>query len=427
MKKAAVRLLTAFLAAVLFCVPARGEKGGPELYAQAAVLVDALTGQVLYAKNAGKRMEPASLTKIMTCLLAMEQGSPQDTVPVTGEAIQMMEEATSIYLREGEQLSMEQMLYAVMLPSANDAANAVAIHLDGSVFSFVKRMNRRGKELGLEATHFVNASGMPAEGHYSSALDIARITRAALEYPEFLDYAGSARYSVPATGQSPARNMAHLNRLLRPDSEYYDERAIAGKTGWTESAGNCLMTVAEEGGVRLIAVVLHSEGAAGAAYQDTGMLLDYGFSAFQRSSIFLEEVSFPLEAKGECAVGGGDYLPVLIPRGSSAAELEARVVLPEGAAGENGAPRGRVRLYRRGTEEEIGDGGELLLQVMRGEEPVPVSSPEINKEAKRRADQLFFLLVVVLTATQLNKAKRNQRRDRRFVSEGPGGRRRMRP
>lgn len=274
---------------ILYPSPALGaeQPTPPALAAEAAILIDAQTGQVLAEKNSRRQMQPASLTKIMTCLLGMEAEVPQARVPVTAEALQLMANASTIGLQEGESLTMAQMLRAAMLPSANEAAAAVGIYLAGSSEEFAGMMNRKAAELGLTGTHFVNAHGLPARGHYSTAYDLAQIARAALEYPVFLDYAGTRSTVIPATQWNRRYSFSHLNRALLPDSNYYDPRAIAGKTGWTTAAGNCLMTVAQQDGVRLIAVVLKVDNSDGSIYQDTKALFDYGFSAYRREEFFL--------------------------------------------------------------------------------------------------------------------------------------------
>ncbi len=276
----------------------------PVVRAQAAVLINADTGQVLFEKNARRRMEPASLTKIMTCLLAMEEAAPEEPVTVTAEAVQLMQDAAAIGLLEGETLTVAQLLYATMLPSANDAAAAIGIHLEGSTAAFAEAMNRRAGELGLTGTHFSNAHGLPAADHYSTAWDLAQITRAALDYPEFLSYAGRPSYTIPASPTNRAYSFGHLNHALTLGSGSFDRRAIAGKTGWTRSAGSCLMTVAEQNGVRLIAVILKedSQASGGNIYRDTKALFDYGFSAFRPVTAPLVGKSLPALPDG----GGAD-------------------------------------------------------------------------------------------------------------------------
>lgn len=295
-----VLALALCLAVFLPTVTPAGAAEAPVIYAEAAILIDAVTGQVLYEKNARTPMQPASLTKILTCLLAMEESTPDALVTVTPEATRLMPSAAAIGLSEGEVLTMAQLLHATMLPSANDAANAVAIHLGGSISGFARRMNARAHELGLTGSSFTNPNGLPARGHLATAYDLAQITREALTHPEFLDYAGSVSYAIPASPQHRGYSFLHLNRTLRRASEFYDARAIAGKTGWTDLAGNCLMTVGEQDGRRLIAVVLHadSEEVGGAAYRDTRALFDYGFSAFRPLTASLPARSF-LFAGGE--------------------------------------------------------------------------------------------------------------------------------
>ena len=177
-----------------------GDDGTLFLYAGAAVLIDADTGQVLYGKNEHSRMEPASLTKIMTCLLAMEHSDPQEPVTATAESLNLPLDASVLGLYEGETMTMEQMLYAMMLPSANDAANAVGVHIAGSLSAFAQMMNEKAQELGLQDSTFYNSNGLPEEGHLSSAYDLAQITRAAMAYPEFLDYAGAEGLQHPGRG-----------------------------------------------------------------------------------------------------------------------------------------------------------------------------------------------------------------------------------
>ena len=261
---------------------ALGDDGTLFLYAGAAVLIDADTGQVLYGKNEHSRMEPASLTKIMTCLLAMEHSDPQEPVTATAESLNLPLDASVLGLYEGETMTMGQMLYAMMLPSANDAANAVGVHIAGSLSAFAQMMNEKAQELGLQDSTFYNSNGLPEEGHLSSAYDLAQITRAAMAYPEFLDYAGAEGYSIPEGEQNAAHAFLHTDRFLRQDTVYYDETAIAGKTGWTSTAGNCLMTVMQRDGRTLIAVVLQSDSdeVARAAYVDSQTLFDYGFDQF---------------------------------------------------------------------------------------------------------------------------------------------------
>ncbi len=286
MQKKIIALALCFFCALFSLRPAWAAPA-PTLYAEAAILIDAATGQVLLEKNARRQLPPASLTKILTCLLAMEQGRPEDLVTIPEEAAALDSDAAAIGLVPGEVHTLGDLLYAMMLPSANDAAIAVAVHLGGSVSGFSLEMDQRTAELGLTGSSFRNPHGLPARDHYSTAYDLAQITRQALEHPEFLAYAGAPSHAIPYGPGHRGYSFRHLDRTLLRNSEFYDPRAVAGKTGWTDEAGNCLMTVGEQDGRRLIAIVLHadSEEVGGAAYRDTRALLDYGFSAFRPATL----------------------------------------------------------------------------------------------------------------------------------------------
>ncbi len=173
--------------------------------------MDAETGQVLVEKAMHKHMYPASITKIATCLLAMERGNPSDIVTVTDEGVfAVPRNTTHIALTGGEQLTLEQLEYAMMVQSANDAANAIAIHLSGSVEAFAQLMNERAAQLGAQDTHFTNANGLPDDAHVTSAYDMALLTRQAMTHPEFASLAGTQSYEIPPRqGFAPAAQPRH--------------------------------------------------------------------------------------------------------------------------------------------------------------------------------------------------------------------------
>lgn len=386
--------------ALLLPTPAQGAEA-PAIHAEAAILMEAETGQILYEKNAHRQMQPASLTKIMTCLLAIEAGNPEQQVTVTPQALDLMEDAAAIGLQEGERLPLRELLYAAMLPSANDAANAVAIHIAGSEAAFARQMNRRAEALGLTDTRFVNASGLPVQGHSTTAYDLAEITREALRYPSFLDYAGRPSYFIRPGPENRGYSFSHLNRLLLPGSGYFDARAIAGKTGWTVPAGHCLMTVAEQDGVRLIAIILRAEGdgTMGGPYPDTKALLDYGFGSFRR-------VELPLPAEGFLGrIQESEYY--LTPVGTTVGLMVPAELPREGltvqlvgtAEGEEGRFWGEAAL-RNAAGEVLWQGGripltgELLLGDLLGPSAVAYL-PQVAKEVPRLPLMEFGAAAVV--------------------------------
>ena len=297
----------------------------PSIYGEAAVLLDASTGQILYGKNIHQQMEPASLTKIMTCLIAIEEGDPDAVLSVSEQAVEDMEDSSTMDVVTGESLSLRELLYGLMLPSANDAANVIAEYFSGGNEGFAQKMNQRAQELELWDTHFVNPHGLPAQEHYSTAYDLARLTQTALAQDAFLTYAGASEYEIAATERHGSFSLEHTHLMMQPDSRYYDSRVIAGKTGWTPGAGTCLMTVARQGDLTLIAIVLKSDSDDiwRVAYQDTGKMLDFGFSNFRRGTVTIPEITeYPVsffDEEGRLCRGSGsgsaESLSLLFPNG----------------------------------------------------------------------------------------------------------------
>lgn len=275
----------------------------PVLYCNNAVLLDANYSEVLYDHHAYDKAWPASTTKVMTALLvmeALENGQLSPTTPLTAGPTRMQDiPAGKGYavadLREGEVLTVEELLYCLLLPSHADAANVLAVAVDGSIEDFVEHMNRRAGELGCKGTHFTNTAGMHNENHYSTAYDLALIFQAALEHDLFRDIIGTAVHTVPATNLSEERTFYNSNGLISTwnYSGYVYDKCIGGKTGNTDEAGRCLVAAAEDGDTLLISVVLGSGPVEvpGVADLKQGQLLSssnllkWGFKSFHRVTI----------------------------------------------------------------------------------------------------------------------------------------------
>ena len=217
--------------------------------AKAAILIEAQSGHVLFEQHAHTRMPMASTTKIMTALVVLEHCSLTETVCVDARAVGV--EGSSVYLYEGERLTVEQLLYALMLSSANDAAAALAYHTAGSIEGFAKLMNQKAAALGLQNTQFANPHGLDAKEHYTSAYDLARMTAYALENPFFLRIVSAEKKVIPLREQEGARVLRNHNKLLSSL-----EGCIGVKTGFTKKSGRCLVSAAERDGVRLVCVTL---------------------------------------------------------------------------------------------------------------------------------------------------------------------------
>lgn len=276
------RILAALWAAVslICCLPAVAE--AMEVSAAAAVLMDADSGRLLYDKNGEKRMLIASTTKLMTALVALEQGGLQQEITVTGGH---MAEGSSMYLRPGEKLTLETLLYGLLLSSGNDAALAVTECMGGAV-PFVARMNEKAAELGMENTHFANPNGLDDEAHYSTAEDMAKLAAAAMDDPVL------RRVASTRTARIGGRTLTNHNKLLSRV-----EGCVGLKTGYTRAAGRTLVSCAERDGVRLVAVTLQD----GDDWNDHASLYEQGFRVLRP----VKAVERGLHLAAERAIRGG--------------------------------------------------------------------------------------------------------------------------
>ena len=257
------------------------------LYAESAFLIDMDTQEILLSKNSRVRMYPASTTKIMTLLLALESGIPLDQqVTIPAEAGNVPAGSSVIGIKPGDVMTWRDLLYGFMLKSGNDGSNAIAMLTTGSIPSFVDRMNQRAQELGCEGTHFTNAHGYHDQEHYTTAQDLFRISQYAMQNETFRQIVGTARQQITITrgGKTASGDAENRNSLLLPDSKYYYPGATGIKTGHHSQAGWCVVASAEREGVRLMAVVLNC-ATEDRKWQDAKKLLDYGFSQYAAYSM----------------------------------------------------------------------------------------------------------------------------------------------
>ena len=265
---------------------------GPEIYSETGVLMEAETGTVLYDSGKDETRYPASITKVMTTLLALENSSLDEEVTFTQTGLERIYEGTNINMQVGEVLTMEQCLYAVMIKSANEVAAQVAEHVGGTQEKFVEMMNERAQELGCTNTNFANPSGLPDENHWTTANDMALIFREALKNEEFVKIIGTLSYTIEPTNMNPEpRTLTSHHALLVPSAPEHYDGCIGGKTGVTEAAKNTLVTAAKRDGMTLIAVVMRAD--PGQVCADTTALFDYGFSQFEMTPVEGGEVPVP--------------------------------------------------------------------------------------------------------------------------------------
>lgn len=272
--------------------------------AEGGILVDANSGTVLYGKNIHEAYYPASITKILTALVIIKHCDLDDTVTFTHSAVNTLEPGSSILgARVDDQMSVRDCLYALLLQSANEVANALAEHCSGSIEAFAELMNQEAKALGCTDSNFANSSGLNNENHYTSTHDMALISKAAFADPTFVEIDSTLYYDVPAgqLKQYPDgwRYYAHHRMMKKNDANYYSG-IIGGKTGYTSLAGNTLVTCAERDGLKLIAVVLNGHQTH---YSDTKALLDFGFENFQ-SVVVAEKDNTYQKIENDLSIGG---------------------------------------------------------------------------------------------------------------------------
>jgi len=241
--------------------------------AECACLIDAATGRVIYDKNMEKRHTMASTTKIMTALVAIENSDPESVVTVSGNAAGV--EGTSLYLKKGQKATMEDLLYGLMLQSGNDAAVAIAEAVGNSVDEFARMMNERAAKAGVSNTSFKNPNGLDEEGHYTTAYDLAIITKEAMSNAVFAKIVSTKSKSILNSTQT----VSNHNKMLR-----MYEGCTGVKTGFTKKSGRCLVTAAERNGVEMIAVTLNAPDD----WNDHRALLDYGFETTERFPVILK-------------------------------------------------------------------------------------------------------------------------------------------
>lgn len=313
------------------------------LTAESAILMDATTGKILYEKNSRTKQYPASITKLMTILLALEHGSLEDEITFSHDAVFSIEPGSAhIAIQEGEILTLEQVLYGIMLRSANECANAAAEYVDGSMEKFAEHMTARAKELGCENTNFVNANGLFDENHYTTAYDMALIAQELLKNETYRSMMSNTYYLIPPTNKQPEERPLHgQHQMLNENSLYYYEPTEGGKTGYTVEAQNTLVTYAKQGDTELIAVVLKCNGAQ--HYVDTKTLFEYGFANYQTVKAFsaadlTQNVAITETYKDKTttldtiAVAPASDVYVTIPKNATIENITKAVDCPESAS-----------------------------------------------------------------------------------------------
>ncbi len=375
----------------------------PNINSEAAIVMEASTGAILYEKNIHKTYYPASITKILTTLIALENSSLGEIVTHSKKAIYDVDlDSSRIGIDIGEQLTMEQSLYGIMLESANEVSYAVAEHISGDVESFAKLMNEKAASLGCVDSNFVNPHGLPDPNHYTSAYDMALISRAAINNETFRKIAGTRTYTIPPTNiQEEARPLANHHKFVRKSIPY--EGAIGGKTGYTSKAKYTLVTFAERNGMTLICVLMRSESIQ-SEYEDTANLLNYGFDNFSihkisdveggKEDLSLEDSSLfakysPLFSDSEARLQVDPASNIILPNHASFSDTEKEIVL---------APL-----------TELTDGINILGNIKYSYNGTYIGSANITYDFSKNTDLLEGSYVPVPTITEPNAVSKQQK------------------
>ena len=358
MRKMCAALLAAVVLMTGLAAPVRAEEsvetvaGAPAVEVPAAILMEKETGTILYEEHSHEQREPASVTKVMTMLLVMEaidggRLNYEDTVTVSAHAASMG--GSQVYMKENEQMTVHDMLKAVAVVSANDGSVALAEHLAGSEEGFVSMMNQRAAELGMEDTHFVNCTGLPADGHVTSAHDIALMSRELiLNHPDIRQFTTIWMDSI----RDGAFQLSNTNRLVR-----YYEGATGLKTGFTDGARYCLSAAAERDGMELIAVVMGAE-TSDKRFETAKSLLSYGFANYTLMDVHPGQALAPMDVRlGETqTVQPVQQRPcrILVAK-ADADKVTTELVLAEDveAPVEAGQKLGSMTVYVDGVEQDV--------------------------------------------------------------------------
>lgn len=283
MRRITAVLLALALTLTIPSFETRAASTAPTVSADSAVLMDADTGEILYSKNIDDAYPPASTTKIMTALLTLEKCKLDDVVTVGKNP--PLADGSKIYIYEGEQLTVKQLLYGMLLPSANDCAEALAEHIGGSMDGFAKLMNERAKELGCKNTNFVNPSGLYNENHKTSARDLALIMSELSKHPEYKEIATTLAYKIAPTNKSTLeRPLWNENKLIQQYSGYYYPYCIGGKTGYTIQSQHSYVSVSVKDGRRLVVALVHDSQKT--FFRDAINLFNYGYNGFEKVPVY---------------------------------------------------------------------------------------------------------------------------------------------
>lgn len=365
---------------------------GPSIYSESGIVMDMDSGAILYAKNIDDKHYPASITKVLTALVALENTEMTDTVTFAWEDISFLEYGDAhIAMKEGEEISMEEAMYGMLLASANEVSHAIGRNTAGGYDNFINMMNEKSAELGCTNSHWVNTYGLHDEEHYTSARDMALISAAAFEYEEFRTITNTYQYVIGKTNLTKQKRYVHQNhKMIRDwDSRYY-EYCVGGKTGYTDQALTTLVTFATKGNRNFVAVTLRTHGGGNNAYADTKKILNYAFKNFKK--VVVDEGNIGNEKVA--SVTENSY--ILLPEGITLEDCEKTFTAPT----ELGDVNGIVSFSYQGqpvgdVEVKITEAYYNEIHGIKEEEPEKETHTVQEKKEKGISPTLIIVICVV--------------------------------
>ena len=380
--------------------------------AGAALMYELNSGTLIYGYNIDQKMYPASVTKVMTCLVAIERGNMDDVVTVSESVVQARDpDGSNADLVEGEQMTLRDLIFCLMVASANDAGHLISEHIAGSTDAFVEMMNQKAQELGCTNTHFANPHGLHDEDHYTTARDLAKIMLAALEHELFQEVYSTKVYEIPATNKSEKRRLLSTNYMIEKTmvDHYYDSRVIGGKTGFTTPAGRCLAAVSESGDMKLLTVVLGGTtelnqygvviyGSFGVA----GDLIDLGFENYTTAQVLSPDAvltSFQVAGgQNDTQAVVRDPVSTVVPADMPISQLRYEYILDDGtltAPIEAGQSLGLVRVWYQSkclAQREI----YASISSPVKETVAPTDPALTNPQAQQQSNLWQYVLIAIL-------------------------------
>lgn len=397
---------------------------GPAVYAASGIVMDMNSGAVLYAKKPDEKSYPASITKLLSVLVALDYAKPEDKVTFSPQSIEFLEpDDANIGMLAGETLSMEDALYGMLLASANEVSYAVAEnvgqqYLNGGYDEFIEEMNRVSKELGCTGSHWVNANGLHDENHYTTAHDMALIAAEVYRKDEFRKLQSVLEHKIQPTELKNEERILYQNhKMLWPENYYYYSYAKAGKTGYTDQSKTTLVTMADNGELQLAGVVLHTYGVD--AYEDTKAMFDYAFSNFKK--VTLQE----METSEEIQKFVQEDAYVVLPDNTGFEELEKEYIVPDST--EEKQEKRQVTVQYTYHGQSVGNAQAVLTQEayakLTGTEKKAEVKPAEEKQEEKSVSKfvvfgvllgiLFVCYIVTVILLYRRKLKRRRERSAR--------------